>query len=101
MPGGRVRAWFASRRARARAHERAACAADCPLSACDVGRCAMVLGVTCPALDADRLRTLGVYEGARISIVDRRSGIVLDVCGTRLALSHALAASIVVRPVAA
>jgi Fe2+ transport system protein FeoA len=42
-----------------------------------------------------------VYEGARVSVVDRRSGILLDVCGTRLALDNALAASILVRPVVA
>lgn len=79
----------------------AACRADCPLAACDVGLCAMVLGVTCTALEANRLRTLGVYEGARISIVDRRSGVLLEVCGTRLALNDAIAASILVRPLAA
>ena len=78
----------------------AACRADGPLAACDAGLCAIVLGVTCPAVEAQRLRTLGVYEGARVSIVDCRSGILLDVCGTRLALDDALAASILVRPVA-
>lgn len=78
-----------------------ACTADCLLAACGVGSCATVLGVSCPALDANRLRTLGVYEGAVVSIVDRRSGILLDVCGTRLALNDAIAASILVRPCAA
>jgi Fe2+ transport system protein FeoA len=55
----------------------------------------------CPAVDAHRLRTLGVYEGAFVSVVDRRSGVLLDVCGTRLALNNAIAASILVRPGAA
>lgn len=74
---------------------------DCALTACDAGWCATVLGVDCPAVEAHRLRTLGVYEGARVSVVDRRSGVLLDVCGTRLALNTATAANIFVRPVAA
>lgn len=68
------------------------------LTACDSGARAIILGVNCPAVDAHRLRTLGVYEGAMVSVIDRRSGILLDVCGTRLALNHATAAAILVRP---
>lgn len=78
-----------------------ACRDDCPLSSCESGRCATVVAVTCVALDAHRLRTLGVYEGAYVQVVDRRSGVLLDVCGTRLAMNDAIAASILVRPVAA
>jgi Fe2+ transport system protein FeoA len=96
MPLRTLKKWW-----NARTPAPVACTADCPLAACGVGSCATVLGVSCPALDANRLRTLGVYEGAVVSIVDRRSGILLDVCGTRLALNDAIAASILVRPVAA
>lgn len=74
---------------------------DCPLASCDAGRCAIIVSVRCPALDADRLRTLGVYEGARVNVVDCRGGVLLDVCGTRLALNDATAAAILVRRVAA
>lgn len=98
MPLKRLKGWWSSRTA---ARRPVACRTDCPLVACEAGLCATVLGVTCPALEAQRLRTLGVYEGARVSVVDRRSGILLDVCGTRLALDNALAASILVRPVVA
>ncbi len=73
----------------------------CPLAACDTGTCALVLGVSCGTEEACRLRTLGVFEGARVGIVDRRHGMVLDVCGTRLALDATLAAAIRVRPLAA
>jgi Fe2+ transport system protein FeoA len=98
MPLRKLKNWW---NARTPAPVNVACTADCPLASCLVGSFATVLGVSCPALDANRLRTLGVYEGAVVSIVDRRSGILLDVCGTRLALNDAIAASILVRPVAA
>jgi hypothetical protein len=42
-----------------------------------------------------------VYEGARIGIVDRRNGLVLDVCGSRLAVDESVARAISVRPIAA
>jgi Fe2+ transport system protein FeoA len=89
------------RAARVRGAGRSVCGDDCPLTSCEAGRCATVLVVTCTAADAHRLRTLGVYEGALVSVVDRRSGVLLDVCGTRLALNDAVAASILVRPAAA
>jgi Fe2+ transport system protein FeoA len=47
------------------------------------------------------LRTLGVFEGACVRIVDRRHGILLDVCGSRLALDRAVAMNIIAAPVAA
>lgn len=70
----------------------------CPLGACATGSEATVVCVTCPALDAQRLRTLGLFEGAKVGIVDTRSGMVLDVCGSRLALGNAVAEGITVRP---
>ena len=71
----------------------------CPLGACRTGARATVLCFACPALDADRLRALGLYEGATVGIVDTRSGMVLDVRGARLALGWKLAATITVQPV--
>ena len=98
MPLRRLKRWWTSKTPVART---AACREDCPLASCDAGLCATVLGVSCPAIEAHRLRTLGVYEGAVVSVVDRRSGVLLDVCGTRLALNDAAARTILVRPVAA
>ena len=106
MPLKRLKRWWnAGRAAPARIDCAVDCAVDlsgdCALAACKAGACATVLRVTCPALDAHRLSTLGVYEGAIVSVVDRRSGVLLDVCGTRLALNDAIAAAIIVRLVAA
>ena len=70
----------------------------CPLGACRAGGRATVLCLGCPALDADRLRALGLFEGATVGIVDTRSGMVLDVCGARLALGWKLAGDITVQP---
>lgn len=72
---------------------------SCPLGACAPGSRATVLCIACPAHDAQRLRTLGLFEGAHVGIVDARSGIVLDVRGSRLALGGAIVAAITVRPV--
>jgi Fe2+ transport system protein FeoA len=58
----------------------------------------MVLHVRCASPDACRLRSLGVFEGARITVVDGRNGMLLDVRGSRLALGAALASSITVLP---
>jgi Fe2+ transport system protein FeoA len=96
----RIRGWLAPRPVAPECADCEICE-SCPLVACAPGWCATVLGVTCAAHEAHRLRTLGVYEGARVSVVDRRSGVLLDVCGTRLALNDALAATILVRPIAA
>jgi Fe2+ transport system protein FeoA len=66
-----------------------------------MGFCALVVGFSCPAHEARRLRTLGVFEGARVNIVDTRSGILLDVRGSRLALDVSVARTITVRAFAA
>jgi Fe2+ transport system protein FeoA len=71
----------------------------CPLTACPAGTSATVLDLECPVPDANRLRTLGLFEGARVVVIGRRSGILLDVLGSRLALGRALADSIIVRVV--
>ena len=95
-----------TRRANRRASLRCdAAPADCPgicsLVACANGGSAVVVQVSCPAADACRLRALGVYEGARVKVVDARNGFLLDVRGSRLALGTALAAAITVLPVPA
>jgi Fe2+ transport system protein FeoA len=61
----------------------------------------MILGISCPAGDAQRLRSLGLFEGARVGIIDTRSGMVLDVRGSRLALGWEIVAGITVCPVSA
>jgi Fe2+ transport system protein FeoA len=68
----------------------------CLLGACRVGARATVLCVACPAQDARRLRALGVFVGAQVDVVDTRNGILLDVCGSRLALDSAVAMTITV-----
>lgn len=76
-----------------------ACAvAACPLAACRTGHRAVVVNVGCPAAEACRLRALGVYEGANVSIVDSRNGLLLQVRGSRLAIGAAVAAAIMVIP---
>lgn len=81
--------------------ERTAGLTDRSLAACAAGCRATVVCVDCPAHDAIRLRSLGVFEGARVGVVDTRSGILLDVRGARLALDRGVAGFITVRPVAA
>ena len=75
----------------------AACAGVCALTACTVGAPALVLRVNCPAADACRLRALGVYEGARLVVLDGRNGYLLDVRGARLPVDRRTAEAIVVR----
>jgi len=48
-----------------------------------------------------RLRELGFCESARVTKISGRSTVVCDVCGTRLALSHDLARTILVQPLVA
>lgn len=79
------------------AESSADCAGICALTACAVGAPAQVLRVECPAADACRLRALGVYEGARLVVLDGRNGYLLDVRGARLAVDRRTAATIVVR----
>lgn len=72
----------------------------CALSTCLAGATATVLSVACGDAEACRLRALGLCEGASISVVGSRDCTLLDVRGSRLAVGHALAASITVLPVA-
>ena len=75
----------------------ATCPGICALTACTVGAPALVLRMECPVADACRLRALGVYEGARLVVLDRRNGYLLDVRGARLAVDRRTAEAIVVR----
>ena len=72
---------------------------SCTLAACPAGLQATVLCIDCPAHDAQRLRALGLFEGARVGVVDTRSGMVLDIRGSRLALGWDVVAAITVCPV--
>jgi Fe2+ transport system protein FeoA len=73
--------------------------AACPLAACGNGHRAVVVSVDCPAAEACRLRALGVYEGAKVAVVDSRNGLLLQVRGSRLAIGPAVAAAITVIPI--
>src|SRR5919199_3979958 len=79
----------------------AGCRASCRLAECGRGCEAMIVGVACAAPDACRLRALGVFEGTRVTVVDSRNGLLLNVRGSRLALGAAIAAAITVVPVGA
>lgn len=70
----------------------------CPLGSCASGRRALIVCLDCPSLEARRLRSLGVFEGASVAVVGTRNGILLDVQGARLALDGSVAMTITVRP---
>ena len=79
----------------------APCAEPCSLFALPAGARARVVCVGCPFADAQRLRALGVYEGAQVGVVAHRGGLLLDVRGSRLALDVAVATAITALPLAA
>ncbi|MBV9774651.1 MAG: FeoA domain-containing protein [Gemmatimonadetes bacterium] len=70
----------------------------CPLAACATGCRAAVLQMECAGDEANRLRNMGLFEGACVTVVDSRNGMLLDVKGARLALGAALASAIRVLP---
>lgn len=71
------------------------CAEPCALASLPVGVRAVVVRLACPQAEAEHLRVMGVFEGASIGIVDRGSGFLLDVSGSRLAIGGSLAAAII------
>ncbi len=75
-----------------------ACMESCALMACKTGNRAVVVRVGCDGAEACRLRALGIYEGARVTVVDSRNGLLLQVRGARLAIGAAVAAAITVIP---
>ncbi|CAN5132508.1 hypothetical protein BH23GEM4_BH23GEM4_22610 [soil metagenome] len=74
--------------------------AECPLAACTRGCRAAVLRMECGGSEAHRLRSLGLFEGECVTVLESRNGLLLDVKGSRLALGRALASSIRVLPLA-
>ena len=87
--------WFRAARAGPTAAE-ASCE-HCPLGSCASGRRALIVCLNCPSLEARRLRSLGVFEGASVAIVGTRNGILLEVQGARLALGGSIAMAVTVR----
>ena len=70
----------------------------CRLGDCRAGASATVVSLGCGENEACRLRELGLMEGASVNIVDARHCMLLDVRGSRLALSPAITAGITVLP---
>ncbi len=70
----------------------------CRLGDCRAGASATVVSLGCGENEACRLRELGLIEGASISVVDARHCMLLDVRGSRFALSPAITAGITVLP---
>ena len=68
----------------------------CRLGECVAGASATVVSLGCGEHEACRLRELGLMEGARVNVVDARHCMLLDVRGSRLALSPAITAGITV-----
>ena len=77
------------------------CDTPCALASLPPGIRAVVVRVACPRAEAHRLRVLGLFEGARISVIDQRNsaGMLLDVCGSRLAIAASLGHAILAQPV--
>ena len=71
---------------------------SCPLVESEAGRPATVVAIACGDQDACRLRAMGLYEGATISVINKRHCLLVDVRGTRLALGTDLAQGITVQP---
>lgn len=70
----------------------------CPLTACARGSRAAIIRMDCTGDEAQRLRSMGMYEGSCVVVVDHQDGCLLDVCGARLALAARLAGTITVQP---
>lgn len=78
-------------------HSRELPVCTCPLVDSEMGAKATVVAIECGERDACRLRALGVYEGAQVSVIRKRHCLLVDVSGTRLALGADLAGGITVR----
>lgn len=85
-------------RTREAAPPAAARCAACPLAECARGSRAAVLRMDCDGGEGERLRNLGLYEGACVTVLDAQDGLLLEVRGARLAVAAALAATITVLP---
>lgn len=71
---------------------------SCPLLDSEAGRPATVVAIACGEQDACRLRAMGMYEGATVSVINKRHVLLVDVQGTRLAVGSDLAQDITVQP---
>jgi Fe2+ transport system protein FeoA len=80
------------------ANSRALPVCTCPLLESEAGSEATVVAIACGDGDACRLRAMGVYEGATVSVINKRHCLLVDVRGTRLALGADLAQGITVQP---
>lgn len=78
----------------------ARCAA-CPLASCARGSRAAVIRMECEGAEACRLRSLGLFEGSCVRVLDSQDGLLLEVRGARLALGATLAKAITVLPLGA
>jgi Fe2+ transport system protein FeoA len=92
------RRWFARTQAKEQTSTAVERCAECPLAVCATGCRAAVLRMGCDGSEARRLRTLGLFEGACVTVVEAQGGMLLEVCGSRLALGPDLARSITVLP---
>ena len=72
----------------------AGCCPTCSLNLCARGTRARVLGLDCELEDAQKLRALGLFEGAPLRVVDLQAACVLAVLGSKVAIAHQLAARI-------
>jgi len=82
----------------ASAAEMSAAGGACSLASCGTGARATVIAVGCGETEACRLRALGLCEGAKVSVVDARHCMLLEVRGARLALGASITAGITVLP---
>ena len=54
----------------------------------------MLVGIIRDGCEAERLRNLGLFEGACVRVIESQDGLLLDVRGSRVALGAALASVI-------
>lgn len=71
----------------------------CPLSAVNAGTVVCIKRHLAQPSVIDRLRELGLGEHQQIRLVSQHPSLICQVCNTRIALSPALAAAILVEPV--
>ena len=69
----------------------------CVLSSCPIGCHARVVDVSDTMADACQLRAMGMCEGADVHVIDSQHNMLLDVRGTRLALSAMITEAITVQ----
>ena len=73
----------------------------CPLNRVRAGLAVRIKQLCAAPAVADRLREMGFGEDQVVRLLTARTNIICQVCNARLALSQALAESILVEPVMA